>query len=82
MAVKLVAKIIKRMTCRKALERWETKVGNYEVTLQVIGPIAKSVIKRHRLKVPAALHGSVGITYYSNEKANMTGLFRKPVHVS
>jgi hypothetical protein len=30
--VNRVAKLVRRMTHRKALERWETKVGNYEVT--------------------------------------------------
>jgi hypothetical protein len=31
MAVTSIAKIITRMTCRKALEKWETKVENYRI---------------------------------------------------
>jgi hypothetical protein len=60
------------MTHRKALERWETKVGNCEVIPQALWPIAKSLIKRDGPKAPTALHGPLGITNHPNEKANMT----------
>jgi hypothetical protein len=45
-AVNWVTKSIRRMTREKALERWETKIGNTEVTPQAIWPIAKSFLKR------------------------------------
>jgi hypothetical protein len=44
-AVNWVTKQIRRMTRKKALERWETKIGNCEVTPN-IGPIEKSFLKR------------------------------------
>jgi hypothetical protein len=43
------------MTCKKALERWETKISNTEVTLQAILPIAKSPLKRDGPREPTAL---------------------------
>jgi hypothetical protein len=55
---------------QKALERWETQLGNCEVTLQVIGPFAKSLTKTDRPKVPTAVRGPLGIIYHPNEKAN------------
>ncbi|PNF26775.1 hypothetical protein B7P43_G18023 [Cryptotermes secundus] len=45
-ALNWVTKSIMRMTRKKALERWETKIGNAEVTSQGIWPIAKSLLKR------------------------------------
>jgi hypothetical protein len=54
------------MTHRKALEWWETKVGNCEVTPQGLWPIAKSLIKRDGPKAPTAVHGPLGI-----ERANV-----------
>jgi hypothetical protein len=50
------------MTRKKALERWETKISNTEVTLQAIWPIAKSLLKTDGSKAPNAIHPS--------EKAN------------
>jgi hypothetical protein len=70
MAVNCVAKTVRRMTCRKALER-ETKVGNCEVTPQTLWPIAKSLMKRDGPKAPVAVHGRLGITYHPNEKAEV-----------
>jgi hypothetical protein len=57
------------MTRRKALERWETKVGNCKVTPQALWPIAKSLMTRDEPKAPTAIHGPLGITYQPNEKA-------------
>jgi hypothetical protein len=59
------------MTCRKALERWETKVGNSEVTLQALWPIAISLMKRDGSKAPIALRVPLGIAYHPNEKTNV-----------
>jgi hypothetical protein len=55
------------MTHRKVLERWETKVGNCEVTPQALWSIVKSLIKTD---APTAVHGPLGITYHPNHKAN------------
>jgi hypothetical protein len=51
------------MTCRKALEWWDTKAGNYE--LQALWPFAKSLMKRDGLKATTAVHRPLGITYHS-----------------
>jgi hypothetical protein len=56
-AVNWVAETIRRMTCRKAPERWETKVWNCKITPQVLWPIAKSLMKRDGPKAPIAVHG-------------------------
>jgi hypothetical protein len=53
-----------RTTRRKALERWETKVRNCEVTPQAVWPIAKSLTKNDGPKAPTAVHGPLGIKYY------------------
>jgi hypothetical protein len=45
-AVNWVSKAIRRMTQKKALERWETVLANTEVTPQAIWPIAKSLTSR------------------------------------
>jgi hypothetical protein len=60
------------MICRGALEWWETKVGNSEVTLQALWPIVKSLVKRDGPRAPTAVHVPLGITYHPYEKANMT----------
>jgi hypothetical protein len=57
------------MNCRKALERWETKVGNCEVTPQVLWPVMKSLMKRDGPKAPITVLGPVEITYRPNKKA-------------
>jgi hypothetical protein len=59
------------MTRRKALERWETKVHNCEVTPQALWPIAKSPMKRDGSNASIAIHGPLGITYQPNETANV-----------
>jgi hypothetical protein len=60
---------IRRMT-QKALERWETKIGNCEVTPQAIWPNAKSHMKRDGPKAPTAIHGLLSLKYHQLEKAN------------
>jgi hypothetical protein len=52
------------MTHRRALERWETKIANTDVTPQAIWPIAKSLMKRDGAKKP------FGVTFHLLEKAN------------
>jgi hypothetical protein len=60
------------MSCRKALERWERKIGNSEVTPQATWPIAKSLIKRKGPKAPTAIHGPSGLKFHPLAKANAT----------
>jgi glutaredoxin 2 len=58
------------MTQKKALERWETKISNAEVTTQAMWPIAKSVLKRDRSRAPTAIHGASCLKYLPSEKSN------------
>jgi hypothetical protein len=58
------------MTRIKALERWETKVHNAEVTPQSIWPIAKSLLKRDGPRAPTAIHGASNLKFLPSEKAN------------
>jgi hypothetical protein len=69
--VNWVTKIIRRMTRSKAAERWETKVGNCEVTPQALWHIEKSLMKRDGPKTPTVVHGPSGITYHPTEKVNV-----------
>jgi hypothetical protein len=69
-AVNWVTKSIKRLAPRKALERWETKIANTEVTAQAIRPIAKSLMKRDGPKALIAIRGPLGFTFHPLEKAN------------
>jgi hypothetical protein len=57
------------MTREKALERWETKIGNAEVTPQATWPIAKSLLKRDGPRVRTAIHGALGLKFHPYEKA-------------
>jgi hypothetical protein len=70
MAVNGVTKSIRRMTYKKALEQWETKIGNTEVTPQAIQPIAKSLLKRDGPRAPTAIHGPSGLKFRPSKKAN------------
>jgi hypothetical protein len=58
------------MTRKKALEWWEAKISNSEVTPQAIWPIAKSLLMRDGTRVPAAMHGASGLKFYLFEKAS------------
>jgi hypothetical protein len=58
------------MVGKRALEIWETKFPNCEVTPQAISPIAKSLTKRGGLKEPSAIHGPLGPLFYPIDKAN------------
>jgi hypothetical protein len=57
------------MTRKKALQRWETKISNAEVTRQAIWPIAKSLLKRDGPRAPTAIHGTSGLKFIPSEKA-------------
>jgi hypothetical protein len=70
MAVNWVMKAIRQMTREKALERWETKISNAEVTPQAIWPIAKSLFKRDGPRAPTAIHGASGIKFRLSNKTN------------
>jgi hypothetical protein len=57
------------MTRKKALEWWETKIGNTEVTPQAILPISKSLLERDGPRGPTAIHGPSGLKFHPSEKA-------------
>jgi len=52
------------MTRRKALEQWETKIGNCEVTTQAVWPIATSLLEWEGLWTATAIHGPIGLKYH------------------
>jgi hypothetical protein len=58
------------MTRKKALERWEIKISNAEVTPQAIWPIAKSLLKRDGPRAPTTIHVASGLIFHQSEKAN------------
>jgi hypothetical protein len=60
------------MTRKKALERWETKLANTELTPQAIWSIAKSLSNSDRPRAPTAIHGLIGLKYRPVYKANAT----------
>jgi hypothetical protein len=80
-AVNWVTKQIRRMTRKKALERWETKMDTCEVTPQSIGPIAaKSLLKTDGPRAPTAVHGPLGLQSFPLEKANaIAWISKKPL---
>jgi hypothetical protein len=69
-AVNWVTKTIRRMTRKKAMERWDIRVGNCEVTPRDIWPIAKSLLNRDAPKAPTVVHGYFGLKFSPYEKAN------------
>jgi hypothetical protein len=69
-AVNWVSKAIRRMTRKKALELWETKIGKAEVTPQAIWPTEKSIFTRDGPRAPTAIHGASGLKFLPSEKAN------------
>jgi hypothetical protein len=69
-AVNWVSKAIRRRTRRRALQRWETKITNTDVTPQAIWPYANYLMMRNAPKEPTAIHGPFGLTFHLLEEAN------------
>jgi hypothetical protein len=69
-ALNWVSKSIRRLTRKKALERWETRLANTEETPQAIWPSAKSLINRDGPRAPAAIHGASGLKFHPMDRAN------------
>jgi hypothetical protein len=63
-----------------ALEWWETKIGNTEVTPQTIGPIAKFLLKKDGPRAPTAIHGASGLKFHPHEKANAIADWKFSLH--
>jgi hypothetical protein len=70
-ALNWATKTLRRIAQKTALERWETKIQNCEVTPQAIWLIAKSLIKRGGPKAPTSNHGPLCPVFYPKEKANV-----------
>jgi hypothetical protein len=58
------------MNRKKALEWWEIKLANTEVTPQAIWPIAKSFANRDGPRALAVIHGPLGPKFQPVDKAN------------
>jgi hypothetical protein len=71
-AVNWVTKPTHRMTQRNAIERWEAKISNSEVTPHVLWHLEKSLIKRDRSKAPTAMHSPSVFSFLPLRKANVT----------
>jgi hypothetical protein len=56
------------MVRKRAFERWETMLANYEVTPQAIWPIEKLFTKRCGPKTPSVIHGPLGLIFYLMDK--------------
>jgi hypothetical protein len=56
---------------KTALQRWETKMSNCEVTTQATWLIAKPVPKRDGPKAAAAIHDPLGPILHPIHKANI-----------
>jgi hypothetical protein len=69
-ALNWVSKSIRRLTRKKALERWETRLSNTEETPQAIWPIAKSLINRDGPRAPTAIHGNLGLKFHPMDRSN------------
>jgi hypothetical protein len=57
------------MTPKKALERWERKISNTEVTRQALWPNAKCLLKKDGPRAPTAIHCTWGLKFHPLEKA-------------
>jgi hypothetical protein len=55
---------------KNALEQWETKLANTELTPQAIWPIAKYLTNRDGPRAPTAIHGLLRLKYHPVDKAN------------
>jgi hypothetical protein len=58
------------MPRKKALDRWEKKIRNSEVTPQAIWLIAKSLLMRDGPRAPTAIHGASGLKFHHFDEAN------------
>jgi hypothetical protein len=67
-AVNRVSKAIRRMIRKKALEQWESKLANTELTPQAIWP--KSLTNRDGPRAPTVIHDLLGLKYHPVDKAN------------
>jgi len=76
-AVNWVIKTTRRMTRRKALERWETKISNCEVTSHALWPTAKSLIKRDGPRAPTTIHDNSGLKFLPLENSTRLLTFSK-----
>jgi hypothetical protein len=71
------------MAFKKALERWETKIGNCEVTPQAIWLIAKSLLRKDGPRAPTIIHSPSGLEFHPSEKANaIADCLEKSVHTT
>jgi hypothetical protein len=58
------------LTRKRALEQWDSKLANPEVTPQAIWPIAKSLSNRDGPRAPTVIYGPLGPKFQPADKAN------------
>jgi hypothetical protein len=59
------------MVRKRALERWETKLTNCEVTSQAVWLIAEFLSKSGGPETPSEVHCPLGPIFYPIDKANI-----------
>jgi hypothetical protein len=64
--VKWATETIRRIAQKRALERWNTKIENCEVTRKSIWPVEKSLTKLGELNATTAIHDPLGPVFYKN----------------
>jgi len=60
------------MVRQNAIERWETKLSNAEITPHAIWPLVKSLKRGDKPKAPSAIRSPTGLKFLPFEKANVT----------
>jgi hypothetical protein len=68
-AVNWVTKTIRRMTRKKLIEQWDTRLGNCGVTPRAIWPIARALLNRDAPKAPTAIHCYHSLKFLPYEEA-------------
>jgi hypothetical protein len=68
--VNWVSKAIRRIIRKKALEQWESKLANTEITPQAIWPIAKSLANRVGPRAPTSIYSPLDPKFQPADKTN------------
>jgi hypothetical protein len=65
------------MTRKRALERWESKLANFEVTPLAIWPIAKLHTNKDGPRAPTTIHDPLEVTFHLLEANTIADFLEK-----
>jgi hypothetical protein len=65
------------MAKKRAIERWETKLANCEVTPKTIWPVAKSLTNKNGPKALFATRGPLSTKFYPIDKVKIRAEYLK-----